>query len=105
MCFYGGIPLQHSLQLEFKGPVLGTAKRPETGLDRTRKVWMVVLTASLFIMTLGYLTFQHKSGLSYNVLDPFHLPIVVMATALVDDDVVYVFGGCGAVSTNATWVT
>ena len=24
-------------QIEFKGPVLGTAKRPETGLDRTGK--------------------------------------------------------------------
>ena len=31
-----------SAGVEFKGPVLGTAKRPETGLDRTGKDWTAV---------------------------------------------------------------
>ena len=38
----------------------------------------MVSTANLYITTLGYLMFRHGSGLSYDVLDPFRLPVVVM---------------------------
>jgi hypothetical protein len=33
-------------------------------------------------MTLGYLTFRHESGLSYNVLETFRLPVMVMLLPL-----------------------
>ena len=43
-----------------------------------RNLDSVVVAANLTITTLGYLTSRHDSGMSYDVLDAFRLPVVAM---------------------------
>ena len=62
----------------------------------------VVLTAIITIMTRGRSMFQHESGLSYNALGLFPLPVKVM---LLPSSMMLCMSLVAAASMEPIWVT